>query len=68
MQNDAEVLSGGGELGALMRAHDWTTTPLGAPRTWPQSLGTAGRLMLTSRQPIWLGWGPELTYQYKDPY
>ena len=68
MQNDAEVLSGGGELGALMRAHDWTTTPLGAPRTWPQSLRTAVRIMLTSRQPIWLGWGPELTYLYNDPY
>ena len=24
--------------------------------------------MLTSRQPIWIGWGPELTYLYNDPY
>jgi len=24
-------LEGGGELGALMRAHDWTATPLGPP-------------------------------------
>jgi hypothetical protein len=24
--------------------------------------------MLTSRQPFWLGWGPELTYLYNDPY
>ncbi len=24
--------------------------------------------MLTSRQPIWIGWGPELLYLYNDPY
>ena len=24
--------------------------------------------MLTSRQPIWIGWGRELTYLYNDPY
>ena len=24
--------------------------------------------MLTSRQPIWIGWGQELTYLYNDPY
>jgi signal transduction histidine kinase len=26
------------------------------------------RIMLTSRQPIWIGWGKELTYFYNDPY
>ena len=24
--------------------------------------------MLTSRQPIWIGWGPQLTYLYNDAY
>jgi len=61
-------LAGGGEMGALIRAHDWTATPLGPPESWPQSLRTAVRIMLTSRQPIWIGWGPELTYLYNDPY
>ncbi|HWP07124.1 MAG TPA: ATP-binding protein [Polyangiaceae bacterium] len=61
-------LEGGGELGALMRSYDWTTTPLGPPSLWPRSLKTAVRIMLTSRQPFWLGWGPELTYLYNDPY
>ena len=46
-------------MGALMRAHDWTATRLGAPQNWPQSLKTAIRIMLTSRQPIWIGWGHE---------
>ena len=61
-------LSGGGELGALMRAYAWETTPLGPPESWPQSLKMAVRIMLTSRQPIWIGWGEDLTYFYNDPY
>jgi hypothetical protein len=61
-------LAGGGEMGSLMRALDWDATPLGPPEHWPQSLKTAVRIMLTSRQPIWIGWGPELIYLYNDPY
>jgi PAS domain S-box-containing protein len=61
-------LSGGGELGELMRRKEWSETVLGPPAEWPQSLKTAVRIMLTSRQPIWIGWGPELIYVYNDPY
>ena len=31
-------LDGGGEVGALMRGNDWSSSPLGAPETWRQSL------------------------------
>ncbi|HYG62706.1 MAG TPA: ATP-binding protein [Thermoanaerobaculia bacterium] len=61
-------LSGGGDMGARMRALDWRRTPLGPPEGWPQSLKTAVRIMLTSRQPIWIGWGEQLTYLYNDAY
>jgi signal transduction histidine kinase/response regulator of citrate/malate metabolism len=61
-------LAGGGELGAHIRSHDWEATPLGPPQLWPQSLKTAVRIMLTSRQPIWVGWGPDLIYLYNDAY
>lgn len=61
-------LSGGGELGALIRAHDWAATPLGPPDQWPQSLKTAVRIMLTARQPIWIGWSHDLLFLYNDPY
>lgn len=61
-------LSGGGELGGLMRAHNWRATPLGPPESWPNSLKIAIRIMLTSLQPIWIGWGHDLTYFYNDPY
>ena len=34
-------LSGGGELGRLIRQHDWASTRLGPPSEWPQNLRTA---------------------------
>jgi len=65
---DPSFLLGGGEMGVLIRGFDWTQTSLGAPERWPQSLKTAIRIMLTSRQPIWVGWGPELLFFYNDAY
>jgi signal transduction histidine kinase len=67
-QPELSFLAGGGELGALIRRHDWVATPLGPAPAWPQSLKTAVRIMLTSRQPIWIGWGPDLTFLYNDAY
>src|SRR5262245_66582256 len=61
-------LFGNSELAELMRGFDWASTPIGPPDTWPKSLTTAVGIMLTSRQPIWIGWGPELIYLYNDPY
>src|SRR5690242_12187431 len=55
-------------MGSRIRAYDWAATSLGPPETWPQGLRTAIRIMLTSRQPIWVGWGPQLVYLYNDPY
>src|SRR4051794_36054333 len=63
-----QLFLGQSELAGLMRAFDWSATPLEAPRAWPDALKTAIRIMLTSRQPIWIGWGRELTYLYNDPY
>jgi PAS domain S-box-containing protein len=59
---------GSSELAGLMKQFDWASTPIGSPDLWPQSLKTAVRIMLTSRQPIWIGWGKELIYLYNDPY
>ena len=55
-------------MGALIRAHDWSSTPLGAPSGWPQSLRTAVRLMLNTRHPIYIMWGPSGTCLYNDAY
>jgi signal transduction histidine kinase/CheY-like chemotaxis protein len=61
-------LSGGGEVGALMRAHDWSGSPLGEPAGWPQALRTVVSLMLNSKFPMFCAWGDELTFLYNDPY
>jgi PAS domain S-box-containing protein len=61
-------LSGGGEMGAVMRAHDWSRFPLGQPDAWPQALKIPLRLMLGSRFEMWLGWGPDLSFFYNDAY
>ena len=53
-------LSGGGEVGALMRSKDWSVTPLGVPETWSVSIKTAVDVCLQSRFPILLWLGPEL--------
>lgn len=61
-------LQGGGEMGERIRAVDWAKTSLGPPEAWPQSLQTVIRIMLASRQPVWVGWGPEFIYFYNDSY
>ena len=61
-------LAGGGEMGARMRALDWSKTPLGTPVSWPQSLKTIVRVMLDSRYAMWMLWGPEFTFFCNDDY
>jgi PAS domain S-box-containing protein len=58
----------GGEMGARMRAHDWSTSPLGDPWTWPQSLRSYVSLMLNAKQAMFIAWGPELAFLYNDDY
>ncbi|WP_458094052.1 PAS domain-containing protein [Roseomonas sp. WA12] len=61
-------LASGGCMGVLFRGFDWAATPLGPVEEWPQSLRTAVCLMLHARQPMFIAWGPELTFLYNDDY
>src|SRR5262245_33119705 len=63
-----DCLAGGGEMGRLMRAFDWSATPLGPAFGWPQGLQTAVRIMLGSRYPMFIWWGRELVNLYNDGY
>jgi signal transduction histidine kinase len=63
-----ELFQGGGEMGARIRQLDWSQTPLGPMDTWPQSLRTAVAIMLGSRFPMMVHWGPELAHFYNDGY
>jgi PAS domain-containing protein len=63
-----DCLADGGEMGALIRYRDWTATSLGPVEGWPQCLKTAVRIMLTSRQPMFVWWGDELINLYNVAY
>lgn len=56
------------EMGNLVRAKDWSRTPVGPIDTWPQSLRTTLGIILHSRFPMFLWWGPELICFYNDAY
>ena len=62
------LLAGGGHVGELMRAHDWSRSPLGHPDTWPSSLRTVVDLLLQSQFPMFVAWGRDLGFLYNDPY
>ena len=55
-------------MGALVRAYDWSSSPLGPPDSWPQSLRVTVRLVLNTRHPMFIWWGPELIQFYNDAY
>ena len=61
-------LQGGGEMGKLIRAKDWNTTPLGNPCQWPQSLQTMVSVMLDNPFGMSIVWGKEFTQIYNDGY
>ena len=64
----ADFLAGGGEMGALTRAYNWSASQLGPPQTWPQSLRTALRILLNTNHPMFIWWGPGLIQFYNDAY
>ncbi|MBB2947551.1 signal transduction histidine kinase/CheY-like chemotaxis protein [Actinoplanes lutulentus] len=63
-----DLFGAASETGRLMARLDWTGTRLGAIETWPQSLKAAVRIVLSSRYPMLLLWGPDFTQLYNDAY
>jgi signal transduction histidine kinase len=68
VDGSADFLGGGGEMGGLIRAFEWSSTPLGPPERWPQSLRTALRILLTTHHPACIFWGSDLLCFYNDAY
>jgi signal transduction histidine kinase/CheY-like chemotaxis protein len=63
-----EFLTDGGAMGARIRAHDWAATPLGPLEAWPPGLRTAVGIVIASRFPACLVWGPRLVTIYNDAF
>ncbi|GAB3298785.1 sensor histidine kinase [Hymenobacter tenuis] len=64
----ARLFPKGGEMGQRVRQLDWSQTPLGPVHGWPLSLRGAVSIMLNSRFPMMVHWGPELVHFYNDGY
>ena len=62
------VFAGGGDMGARMRAIDWSQTNLGPLSEWPHSLRACVRVVLGSTFPMLVSWGPDYTMLYNDAY
>ena len=63
-----DFLSGGGEMGTLIRNYDWLQTELGSSENWPLSLQIILRLLLASKQPMFVWWGTDLNQFYNDAF
>src|SRR5690349_5415137 len=61
-------LAGGGEMGARIRAFDWSATPLGPIESWTPALRTMVSILLANRFPLLLWWGPDYVQIYNDAY
>ena len=58
----------GGEMADRVNCFDWSQTPLGPIAAWSQSLKSLVKMLLASRYPMVLIWGPEFTQFYNDAY
>ena len=67
-RNNLRFLDARGEVAALMRGHDWSSSPLGPLQGWPQSLRSVVSLLLRSKFPMFVAWGPSLGFLYNDSY
>ncbi len=68
LNSSLAFLSGGGEMGDLIRKKDWSKTEIGNPENWPQSLRTTIGIITNSRFPMFLWWGKNLICFYNDAY
>lgn len=68
MSKNYSFLANGGEMGQLTRAKDWSKTAVGPVELWPQSLRTTLGILLNSKFPMFLFWGPDHICFYNDAY
>ncbi len=57
-----------GEVSKLYQESDWGKTALGTVNQWPLSLKTMVGVMLNSKFPAYIVWGPERILLYNDAY
>jgi PAS domain S-box-containing protein len=63
-----DFISSTTETGSLLRNLDWSGSSLGHPETWSQGFRSIIRVLLASKFPMFVVWGPGLTFLYNDDY
>ncbi|MES2521940.1 MAG: PAS domain-containing protein [Gemmatimonadota bacterium] len=62
------LFAGPGEMRAICREFDWSTTSLGPVSTWSRSLCNSIRTIMAARCPAFLWVGPDLVQIFNDAY
>ena len=62
------VFAGGGEMGQVMRAMDWSRTPLGPTEQWSPTHRMMVGVLLANRFTLLRWWGPNYVQLYNDAY
>lgn len=62
------VILGKSQMAGLVRAHDWSSTPLGKIEDWSESLLCSVNLILACAFPSLVFWGRELVQLYNDAF
>ena len=66
--DSAAIFPGQSVMAERSRVFDWASTALGPVSTWSQSLRTVVAIIMESRHPMFLFWGPELVQIFNDGY
>lgn len=59
-------LTSNSQTSAEIAAIDWMATPLGRLENWPNVIKSTLATMLSSPQPMFMAWGPDLTSFFND--
>jgi PAS domain S-box-containing protein len=60
------LITGNTEMAGLIRAYNWSKTPLGPIEGWSETLLATVNLVLHSPFPTILSWGEEMVFLYND--
>src|SRR6201992_2204620 len=63
-----ELILGKSQMAGLVRAHDWSSNPLGNIEDWSESFLCSVNLMLACAFPSLVFWGRELVQLYNDAF
>jgi PAS domain S-box-containing protein len=56
------------EIDDPFNQHNWASSPLGPPETWPVSLGVLVRVLRAASQPMFMAWGKDRLLLYNSAY